>query len=129
MIYVISTMSNDVVYALYEDRQDVKIVRKEIKIYGGSNIQNRKTLQVSSKGVTTPITEEDFAELEKVPLFNFHRERGFISVVKSNETDARKKAEKVDKKDKSAQLTPQDYLNRGFKKAPTVDLDKIETGR
>lgn len=126
MIYVISTMSNDNVYCVYENRQDVKVVKKEIKIYGGSNIQNRRTLQVSSKGVTTPITEEDFAELEKIPLFNFHRERGFITVIKSNESDARKKAEKVNLKDKSAQFTPQDYKDRGFKKVPTTDINKIE---
>ena len=128
-VYVISTMSNDNVYCVYEDRKDVKVVKKEIKIYGGSNIQNRRTLQVSSKGVTTPISEEDFADLEKIPLFDFHRKKGFITVVKSNESDARKKAEKVNLKDKSAQFTRQDYKDRGFKKVPTANIDEIEAGQ
>jgi len=134
MIYVISSMSNDNLYCNYADRQDVKVVTKSILIKGGANVQNRRTLQASSQGVTTPISEADFAELEKNPLFRFHQEKGFIKVIKTNETDARKKAEKMDLKDKSAQKTPADYIGRviGGKtitKAPTTDIDKIETGR
>lgn len=129
MIYVISSMSNDQLYCNYADRKDVKVVTSSILIKGGANVQNKRTLQASSQGVTTPVSEADFAELEKNSLFKFHQEKGFIKVIKTNETDARKKAEKMDLKDKSAQFTPEDYKNRGFKKAPTTDLDKIETGK
>lgn len=128
MIYVISTLSNDQLYCNYADRKDVKVVTKEILIKGGANIQNRRTLLASNEGVITPVSEADFAELEKNPLFKFHQERGFIKVRKTNESDARKAAENMNTKDKSAQLTPEDYKKRGFKKPPTTDINKIETG-
>ena len=125
-VYVISNLSNDQEYCIYAKRQDVNVVVKSIIIKGGSNIQNRRTLQASSQGVTTPISDEDYAMLEKSPAFKFHMEKGFVKVIKSNETDAKKKAEKMDIKDKSAQFTPEDYKNRGFKKPPTVEMTKIE---
>lgn len=129
MIYVISTLSNDQNYCVYADRQDVKVVVKEILIKGGANIQNRRTLYASSQGVITPVTEVDFADLEKNPVFKMHQEKGFITVRKTNESDARKASEKMTTKDKSAQLTPEDYRNRkGIKKPPTTDINKIETG-
>lgn len=129
MIYVISTLSNDQLYCSYADRKDVKIVTKEILIKGGANIQNRRTLLASNEGVITPVSEADYAELEKNPVFKMHLEKGFIKIRKTNETDARKAAENMNTKDKSAQLTPEDYLKRGFKKAPTVDMNKIESGK
>lgn len=125
-VYVISNLSNDQEYCIYAKRQDVNVVVKSIIIKGGSNIQNRRTLQASSQGVTTPISDEDYAMLEKSPAFKFHMEKGFVKVIKSNETDAKKKAEKMDIKDKSAQFTLEDYKNRGFKKPPTVEMTKIE---
>lgn len=129
MYYVISTLSNDQNYCVYADRQDVKVVVKEILIKGGANVQNRRTLIASNQGVITPVTEADFADLEKNPVFKMHQEKGFITVRKTNESDARKASEKMDTKDKSAQLTPKDYEGRkGIKKAPTTDLNKIETG-
>lgn len=129
MIYVISTLSNDQIYCTYADRKDVKVVLKEFLIKGGANIQNRRTLFASNEGVITPINEADFAELEKIPLFKFHQDRGFIKVRKTNESDAKKAAENMNTKDKSAQLTPEDYKKRGFKTVPTTDMDKIITGR
>ena len=129
MIYVISTMSNDQNYCVYADRNDVKVVVKEIVIKGGANVQNRRTLQISSQGVTTPISEADYEDLKKNPVFNFHQDHGYIKVVQTNESDARKKVEKMASKDKSAQLTPQDYKDRGFKKVPQTDIDKIETNK
>ena len=129
MIYVISTLSNDNEYVVYENRDDISIPRKRILIKGGANIQDRKTLQLSSQGVTTPISEADYEDLKKNPVFNLHLERGFIKIVQTNESDAKKKAEKMNTKDRSAQLTPKDYEERGFKKAPQTDLDKIETSK
>lgn len=129
MIYVISTMSNDNVYAIYEKREDVNVVAKSILIKGGANVQDKRILQVSSVGVTTPITEEDYNLLKDNPVFKLHQDKGFIKVVQSNESEAKKKAEKMDTKDKSAQLTPQDFKNRGFKNVPEVDVDKITTGK
>lgn len=128
MIYVISTLSNDQVYCSYADRKDVKIVTKEILIKGGANIQNRRTLFASNQGVITPVSEDDYAELEKNPVFKLHLEKGFIKVRKTNESDARKAAENMNTKDKSAQLTPDDYKKRGFKNIPTVSMEQIETG-
>lgn len=132
MIYVISTLSNDQLYCNYTEREDVKVVSKEILIKGGANIQNRRTLFASSQGVITPISEADFAELEKNPLFKFHQNRGFITIRKTNESDANKVAEKMTTKDISAQKTPEDYIGRKIngkiiKKAPTTDINKIMT--
>lgn len=129
LVYIISTMSNDNIYCIYEKRNDIKVVSKEIRIYGGANIQNPRTLQMSSNGVTTAISKDDFEDLKNVPMFQEHLEKGFISIIQSNENDAKKKSEKVNLKDKSAQYTEENYTKeKGFRIAPTTKLDKIKVG-
>lgn len=131
MIYVISTLSNDNEYCVYDKarkQEGINVVVKKILIKGGANVQNKRTLQVSSQGVTTPVTEADFADLEQNPVFKMQCEKGFIRYIKTNEADARRKAEKMDLKDKSAQLIAQDYEKRGMK-TPKVSVEEIESSK
>lgn len=131
--YVISNLSNDVSYNIYDkSRKDVNVVVKSILIRGGSNVIAKRGFQVSSQGVTTVVSDEDLKLLEQDAVFTMQRDKGFIRVVKGSQSQAESVSEKMDEKDNSAQLTPDDFKNRKFagKKIPKpkLTIEEVESG-
>lgn len=127
--YVISTLSNDVLYNVYDNkRKDINVVVKQILVKGGSNVINKKGFQVSSTGITTEVSDEDLKLLEENAVFKMHRERGFVKVIKGAQSSAQNAAEKMDEKDKSAQLTSEDFIKKNLPK-PKLSIEEVEEGK
>lgn len=109
MPYVYSTLSQDVVYTNFvKSGNDLQIPHDEVRIRGGAHVIDEKTL-VTPLGKRTEITDEQHEILKRNEVFKRHVKNGFIVV-----QDNRQKAEKVAKehmeaKDKSAQMTPEDF--------------------
>lgn len=123
MPYILSSLSNDVKYCFWSKvGPNVVVVKKEILIKGGANVADKKTL-VTPNGVSTEVSDDDLAMLSKNPSFKRHLERGFLRIVETeNKYKAKEEAEKMDKKDKSAQTTKETYKKRG-RKAPATKKD------
>ena len=124
--FVISTMTSEVDYCIYIALPgNVVKVKHMIRVNGGANMTDPKSLAVPG-GSATAVSDEELAELEKHPLFKFHREQGYLRVIKnSSKYAAAEKAEKpagLEKKDKSAQRKPSDYKKEG-EKAPKTKKD------
>ena len=118
MPYVISSLSRDNVFAVYEKKSgNVLVVKKSILIKGGANVADKKTL-ITPSGVATEVSKEDLEILKANTAFKKFMERGFIKVLESgSKFKAQDEAEKMAEKDASAQITKEDYKKKG-KKAP-----------
>lgn len=126
--YIVSTLSTDVSYEIYDKtRKDINVVVKSILIKGGSNVIVKRGFQVSATGVTTEVSDEDLKDLEENAVFRCHRERGFVKVVKGSRSTAEQAAERMDEKDKSAQLLKEDFNKKGLPK-PKLSVQEVETG-
>lgn len=124
--FVISTMTSAVNYCIYIPLPGNAVkVKHMIRVNGGANMTHPKSLAVPG-GSATAVSDEELAELEKHPLFKFHREQGYLKVIKdSSKYAAAEKAENpsgLEKKDKSAQKKPCDYKKEGGK-APKTKKD------
>ena len=121
--FVISTMTAGVQYAIYAKLPGNTVkVKKMIRVNGGANLTDPKSLAVLG-GSATAVSDEELAELEKHPLFKFHRDQGYLKVIKdSSKYAAAEKAENpsgLEKQDKSAQKKPSDYKRDGGKTPKT----------
>lgn len=118
MPYVISSLSRDNVFAVYEKKSgNVLVVKKSILIKGGANVTNKKTLLMPN-GVATEVSKEDLEILKENTGFKKFLERGFMKIMESgSKFKAQDEAEKMTEKDSSAQITEDDYKKKG-KKAP-----------
>lgn len=116
MAFITSTMSAPISYVFYKTLPGgMKTVAEEIKIKGGANVADKKTI-LTPRGVSTEVTEEQLALLKTHPIFKEHLKRGFVTVVETKyKEEAEKAAEDLEKKDASAPKTPADY-----KKKPKV---------
>lgn len=120
MAFILSSLTNDTKYCFWEKKaENLVVVKKEILIKGGANVADKKTL-VTPNGASTEVSDEELALLKENPSFKRHLERGFVRIVETdNKYKAKEESEKLDKKDGSAQLTPEVYKKRG-KKAPAT---------
>jgi hypothetical protein len=120
MAFILSSLTNDTKYCFWEKKaENLVVVKKEILIKGGANVADKKTL-VTPNGASTEVSDEELALLKENPSFKRHLERGFVKIVETdNKYKAKEESEKLDKKDGSAQLTPEVYKKRG-KKAPAT---------
>ena len=113
-MYITSRLASGIDYAFYEKAPNgINRVVKTITINGGSDVINKKTL-ITPLGVVTEISKADLDELMQHPVFKIHLENGYISI-NENEKVAEKAGEKLEK-DKSSQLTEEDYENGNEKK-------------
>lgn len=115
MAYILSSLTNDQLYTQWIKNGNVLSVGKQILIYGGANVSNRKTL-ITPNGVSTEVSDEDLAILKTIPCFIDHLEKGYLKIMNVSKYKAQDEAEKMDNKDKSAQVTPEDYEKQGKKK-------------
>lgn len=119
--FVYSSASNDTVFTGGYRRKagGIGTPIHRIVIKGGANVYSKKFQTRSA--VETEITAEQLELLQADPRFVKHVKDGFFVVTSSRE-DADEMATKLKaKKDKSAQLTKDDYEEG---KAPTTEVKK-----
>lgn len=110
--YVYSTLAASQEYATYKEKKydnDLHEIEKKILIHGGTNVADKQF--VTPKGVVTEVSDVEFAILEKNPVFNMHKENGFITV-ESKEYKPEKIANDMNLNDPSSPKTPEDYKNK-----------------
>ena len=122
-MYVVSRASQDNEYIIWETTPNgLKKAKKSVIIKGGANVLDRKTM-TTPNGVLTEITDEEYEILKECPAFQRHLDKGFVEVVKEEKKARETSKKKSDKKDGSAQLTPEDFKKKG-QKAPVLNITK-----
>ena len=110
MAYVYSTLSNDHSYAVYKDDLDPKQINhpvKTITIKGGANVAGKTNL-VAPKGIVTTVSKDDLEILKGLKSFQRHVQKKFIHF-DEKKTEPDRVAKDMEPKDKSAQLTDDDF--------------------
>lgn len=114
MGFVTSKMAAPVTYAFYtQGANKINIVTDEITVNGGADVINKRSLETPA-GVVTELPDEKIDKLKSHPVFKMHLANGAVAILGS-EKEA-KKADKELEKDKSSQITPEDYENGNDKK-------------
>lgn len=118
--YVYSTLSCDNSYTNYRSNHsnDMPVVHERVLIKGGANIATK--LFGTPAGVMTSVSDNELEILEKNPVFQTHKDKGFITVRKS-QVDVERAASDMEAKDSSAPVVPQDL--------ELLDDGKPETAR
>jgi hypothetical protein len=113
MSYVISRAANSTDYVLYDEsnaKRDLDIIKAKVTIKGGADVIDKHLM--THQGIVTEVKDSDLEWLEKNTHFQEHVKNGTLIVVKRKKTpDAEEYARDL-KRDKSSQLTPEDYKNR-----------------
>ena len=119
MPFIVSKASQDVCFCVWNrPKNGILKAGRKILIKGGAGVLDKKTLETPN-GDVTEVSKEELEFLKSNSSFKRMCERGFM-MVETNKTTAEKKAEKKDKKDRGAQLTKEDFEERG-QSAPVVD--------
>lgn len=114
MAYITSRMAGGVDYAFYKKGPNgINVVTETISINGGADVIDKRTL-ITPDGVVTSVTDEELEKLKTHPLFKIHLQNGGITI-KDTEKSANKAGEELEK-DKSSQITPEDYEKGNDKK-------------
>lgn len=118
-VYVFSTMTAGVTYVLYgPGGGDLPVSQRSVTIAGGSNLPNKHML--TSIGVMTEVSDEDWAWLEQDQIFQLHKKNGFIQV-RDKPAVAEKVATDMQTRDQSAPLVDADFTD----KPPVPNADGI----
>lgn len=113
MAFITSKMASAVSYTFYaQDANKINRVVDTITINGGADVINKALM--TPQGVVTEIEGDRLEKLKSHPVFRTHLENGFVSIQGSEK--AAKKAEETLEKDKSSQITPEDYEKGDEKK-------------
>lgn len=115
--YVYSTATNSITYVEYENNasNELSIPKKwpngnpmKVTIQGGHGVSIPKTF-VTPKGIVTSVNDDEMEMLLQNPSFKRHLDRGFMTYDKKK-LSTEKKAANMEDKDRSAQITPSDYV-------------------
>ena len=107
MPYIFSTLTCDNRYIAYaETGADIKVPTMGILIKGGAGVMNDRL--ITPLGVATEVTKDELALLEQNPVFQMHKENGYI-VVQDKKADAEKVSGDMNSRDGSAPLTPSSF--------------------
>lgn len=99
--FVYSTLTADQLYVNYQHgASGIPIELSRVFIKGGANIPAMKTL-ITPLGVSTEVTDEQLEHLKLNPVFNRHKEKGFITVL-NKKADADAVATDMNGRDASA---------------------------
>lgn len=130
-VYIHCTLSNSQDYTIYRPLSESEKVSKAVSeiardangkplvfhVEGGANVASRALVTVN--GVVTELNKDDVELLRKeCYVFRLHEKNGFISVKDFHRIDTRD----MEAKDKSAQLTKEDFKKRG-RKAPKTAFE------
>lgn len=111
--YVVSRTSQDIEYTDWVYSKTGLCEKKfSVLVKGGANVIDRKTLQTAN-GIITPVSDEEAEFLANNDTFLRHQERGFVELVSSRNKAESMAEEKTEAKDGGAQLTEQDFIDRG----------------
>ena len=114
MAYITSRMAGGVDYTFYKKGDNgLNIPTETISVKGGSDVIDKRTL-ITPVGIVTFIEDDKLEKLKTHPLFRQHLEYGAITI-KETEKAAEKAGEELEK-DKSSQITPEDYEKGNDKK-------------
>ncbi len=117
MPYILSKLSNSQNYTNYaKGLNNLNIASQTVTIKGGADVTDKNL--VTPQGVITQVTSEQLELLKNNRDFQRHLENGYIKYFGTN-PNIEKHVDKMEK-DKSAQLTPDDYKKKG-KKAPKAE--------
>ncbi len=113
MVFITSKMASPVTYAFYAKGENkINKVVDTITINGGADVINRALM--TPQGIVTELEDDRLEKLKSHPVFRKHLENGFVSIQGSEK--AAKKVEETLEKDKSSQITPDDYEKGDEKK-------------
>lgn len=125
MGFITSKMAAPVTYAFYtKGANRINVVTDEITVNGGAGVINKRSLE-TPQGVVTELTDEQIDKLKSHPVFKMHLTNGAVAIL-GTEKEA-KKAEEDLKKDKSSQLTPEDYEKGNSEKQVAPKKSKPKT--
>lgn len=118
--YVYSTLSCDTKYTNYrQGGGDLKVATGGVLIRGGANMASHHL--VTPKGVCTPVTEAQLQILDNDPIFERHKQNGFIKIERKEIKLADAVSDMVGR-DESAPITPDDYnADDAANKAPITN--------
>lgn len=127
MKYIVSKSSQGIDFMDWEKTiGGLNRLKRTVSIKGSAYVADKKTLE-AVKGEVTEISDEDYEWLKDNPTFKQMEKDGYM-VVMEKEKEAKKEAEKGDKKDASAQLTPEDFEAAG-KEPPVIDPAETKSKR
>lgn len=127
MAYITSRMAGGVDYAFYKKGANgINVVTETITINGGADVIDKRTL-ITPDGVVTSVTDEQLEKLKSHPLFKIHLQNGGVTI-KDTEKSANKAGEELEK-DKSSQITPEDYEKGNDKKQMTGGKKKPKASK
>lgn len=125
MAFVTSRLATGVDYTFYKQNESkINIVVDTIHVNGGADVVNKRTLD-TPQGVVTELTDEQLDKLKSHPVFQQHLKGGYV-VIQSTEKEAQKAKAHLEK-DKSAQITPEDYEKGDIKKEIRKNTRKPRT--
>lgn len=113
--YIFSTLSCSQHYGEYiKGGADLPIRGKQVLVKGGANVADK--MFVTPRGVVTTVSDEELAIIERDPMFQAHKENGYITVEKKN-LDIDKVVSNLTARDESAPLGIGDFAEN---KEPTT---------
>lgn len=117
MPYILSKLANKQIYTLYAKgtSANLNIPVKKVEIKGGADVTDKNL--VTPDGVVTKVTADELEILKSNKDFQKHVEKGFVKYF-DTQPNVDKNVDKMEK-DKSRQLTPDDYVKKGKKKPKT----------
>jgi len=136
-VRILSTMSEDVAYTVYEQTNDLPVEKRKIIIQGGAGKATKKgfgDMMTDSEGIplwtprglVTPLKDETFSLLKENPVFKRQLERGFLKLVDdvgSDHDKVAKQTQSMNNDDKSAPLNENNIKKRlgpEARKDPTI---------
>lgn len=124
MKYIASKLSFHQSFDIMTGDRAPYVCVKSIIVKGRSNVRDPKTL-VMPEGVITELTDKDAEIIANDPLYKQYEANGMMKLV-SSKAGARSAKNDLADKDGAAQLTAEDYENRGLKPPKAVKEDKDE---
>lgn len=97
----------------------IKTPAKKIIIAGQANIADKRL--DTPKGKVTEVSNEDYALLQEIPVFQLHVKNGHIKVENSKKEVEKVVEADMSPKDKSAPKTPKDYKSKKSKDGTTFE--------
>ncbi|WVR18069.1 hypothetical protein JXVLWARM_CDS_0018 [Burkholderia phage Bm1] len=92
-IYILSTMTDNVSYNVYDKTSDLPVVRKQVTIMGGANKASMNSgfgdMEKNSEGIplwtpagmVTPLSQENYDAIKDNAVFKRHLERRFLKIL------------------------------------------------
>ena len=112
-LYILSTATHDHEFPLYRKGRPgaPAVADGSVIIHGKAGLPNKHLL--TPRGVSTPVTDEQIAQLEQSKVFCRMRDNGWFTVLNADPRDADKQAADQAEGDGSKQLTEAELAKKG----------------